>query len=216
MSRVNPLIFPDPEYVQEFTPPPAEDGTPINKTWYWSPATSSQDSGHWELRTPDIKEMTWTARTPLIVRRKYDVDGMQSDGEFDPYADTIVYGIDLTTIGAVSYSYTYNVSWLNGPTECFVIEGYHNPRLVLLRGNKYTFEYNDAAPYEMYFHNEIIKDDRSEFNLYEEGVSRDEQEKSVTFIVPADAPPKLLYGPQPELFISGRSGEIAIEDKVQL
>ena len=223
MTRVNPLVFPDPQYVQEFTPPPAEDGTVISKTWYWVEATSSQDTGHWELRTPEIKEMSWTARKPLVVYRKSNTAAMSTDEDFNPYSDTIVYALDVDSIAAASYSYEFDVSWYDGYTQSppvdrdyFVISGYHNPRLVLIRGNKYTFHYKDALPFEMYFHNEVRRNDRTLYNLFEDGVVRNDRDNSVTFTVPGDAPPKLLYGPQPDGFAPGRSGEIAIEDNVQL
>lgn len=219
MARYNPLIFPDPEYVQEFTPPPAADGTVIGKTWYWIPASSTQDAGHWELRTPEIKEMTWKARAPMMVRRKTRVTQMNvDDSDFNPYADTIVYYLEYKSLDSTSYSYDYSVDW-DTTTEVFVINGYHAPRLVLTRGNKYTFRYSGAyekGGYEMFFHKEIRRDEKMAFNLYEEGVKRDDSEKSVTFTVPGDAPPKLLYGPQPDLFLPGRTGEIAIEDHLRL
>ncbi len=98
----------------------------------------------------------------------------------------------------------------------FVIDGFHNPKLVLIRGNKYTFNYGNALPYEFYFHNEIKREGKVAFNLFEDGVVRDEVNNTVTFTVPGDSPPKLLYGPQPEGFIPARTGEIAIEDKVTL
>ena len=96
MARYNPLVFPDPNYVQEFTPPPAEDGTVIGKTWYWTEPTSSQDAGHWELRQTEIKEMAFDARRPMTVRRKSNTSTMGIDD--DIFTDTIVYGLSLIHI----------------------------------------------------------------------------------------------------------------------
>lgn len=215
MARYNPLVFPDPNFVQEFTPPPAEDGTVIGKTWYWTEPTSNQDTGHWELRQTEVKEMAFAARRPMTVRRKTLISAMGVND--DTLTDTIVYGFSMADIDQISYSYTYDVFWDASTMDGhFVIQGYHAPKLVLIRGNKYTFNYSNSLPYEMYFHNEVKREGKVAFNLFEEGVVRDQTDNTVTFTVPGDAPPKLLYGPQPEAFNLGRTGEMAIEDKVTL
>lgn len=228
MARYNPLIFPDPNFVTEFSPPPAEDGTVIGKTWYWTPPTGNQDSGHWELRQTEVKEMAFDATRPMTVRRKTNVGTMSTTD--DIYTDTIVYGFSMNDLDQISYSYTYRVAWAANPNgdpdyvpkdedEHFVIEGFHTPKIVLIRGNKYTFDYSNSkatSPYEFYFHQEVKRQGKMAFNLFEEGVVRDEANNTVTFTVPGDAPPKLLYGPQPMGFQLHRTGEIAIEDKVTL
>ena len=213
MARYNPLVFPDPNYVTEFTPPPAEDGTVIGKTWYWTEPTGHQDSGHWELRQTEVKEMAFDATRPLTVRRKTAVGTMSLAD--DIYTDTIVYGFAMNDLDQISYSYTMNVDW-ESTEEHFVINGYHNPKLVLIRGNKYTFNYGDSLPYEFYLHEAYTVGGKIKYRLFEDGLVRDEVNKTVTFTVPGDAPPKLLYGPQPEGFLPDRTGEIAIEDKVTL
>ena len=103
--------------------------------------------------------------------------------------------------------------------EHFVINGYHNPKIVLIRGNKYTFDYSYSkatSPYEFYIHEGFFRQGKAAFRLFEDGVVRDETNNTVTFTVPGDAPPRLIYGPQPDGFQSHRTGEIAIEDKVTL
>ena len=228
MARYNPLVFPDPNFVTEFTPPPAEDGTVIGKTWYWTPPTGHQDSGHWELRQTEVKEMAFAATRPMTVRRKTSVGTMSLTD--DIYTDTIVYGFSMNDLDKISYSYTYKVAWAANPImdpnyvpkdedEHFVINGYHNPKIVLIRGNKYTFDYSYSkatSPYEFYIHEGFFRQGKAAFRLFEDGVVRDETNNTVTFTVPGDAPPRLIYGPQPDGFQSHRTGEIAIEDKVTL
>ena len=236
MARYNPLVFPDPNYVQEFTPPPAEDGTVIGKTWYWTEATTNQDTGHWELRQTEVKEMAFAARKPMTVRRKVNVSSMNT--ESDVLTDTIVYGFSMADIDQISYSYTFNMVYEddhphqipvpdpNNPDNNievpvvlshYVINGYHNPKLVLIRGNKYTFDYSQETTSlvpHIYF--SVKREGRIAYSLFEEGVVRDETEKTMTFTVPGTCPPKLVYGPQPELFDITRTGEISIENKVTL
>ena len=213
MARYNPLVFPDPNFVTEFTPPPAEDGTVIGTTWYWTPPTGNQDSGHWELRQTEVKEMAFAARTPMTVRRKTSVSTMSTTD--DIYTDTIVYGFSMNDLDKISYSYTYDVEWDAGE-EHFVVGGYHNPKLVLIRGNKYTVHYSDALPYEFYIHESFTREGKVAYRLFEDGIVRDEDKNTVTFTVPGDAPPRLVYGPQPAAYLNDRTGEIAIEDKVTL
>lgn len=235
MARYNPLVFPDPNYVQEFTPPPAEDGTPINKTWYWTPETAGKGNGRWELRQTDVKEMSFEARKPLHVRRKSNVYIMNTG---DGLTDTIVYGFSMSDIDQISYSYVFDMVYEEDHTHNvpvpdpndpnnnievpvvlshYVINGYHNPKLVLIRGNKYTFDYSkETTSLVPHIYFSVKREDRIAYSLFEEGIVRDETEKTMTFTVPGDSPPKLVYGPQPELFDIARTGEISIEQKVTL
>jgi len=214
--RVNPLAFPDPNFVTRFEPPAAADGTKINKIWYWEPGDGAKLDGKWALRDNTIKETEFKANKPLKVSVVPSSDGVSND--------TVIYSMDFNQISDVSYTYDYEVDWalgdINDPEVLnyshHVINGYHQPKLVLYRGNTHTFVISEGTPSFRFYLSvtQHMYSPTPSLEEYTDGVIIN-QNGSVEFTTNEDTPPKLFYGIVPGSGIVNRDylGEVAIENR---